>query len=126
MTKGENWLELKVKRYLFADAEEYLRMMKLKNDSILKIRSKYIQDDCNNKYKVVGKDNLLVLIRELTNEAYDVDQCGDVNEILGRYNLNKTEEFDKKKQLAVTGIIGGAKNFLDKIIKMQTKDNNIG
>ena len=126
MTKGENWLELKVKRYLFADAEEYLRMMKLKNDSILKIRSKYIQDDCNNKYKVVGKDNLLILIRELTNEAYDVDQCGDVNEILGRYNLNKTEEFDKKKQLAVTGIIGGAKNFLDKIIKMQTKDNNIG
>ena len=72
-------------------------MMKLKNDSILKIRSKYIQEDGNNKYKVAGKDNLAILIRELNNEAYDVDQCGDVNEILGRYSLNKTEAYDKKK-----------------------------
>ena len=34
MTKGENFLELKVKRYLFADAEDYLKMIKLKNESV--------------------------------------------------------------------------------------------
>lgn len=42
MTKGEAFLELKVKRYLFADVEEYLRVMKMKTDSVQKVRAKYI------------------------------------------------------------------------------------
>ena len=29
MTKGENFLELKVKRYLFADVEEYIRVKQM-------------------------------------------------------------------------------------------------
>ena len=71
MTKGEHFLEIKVKRYLFADSEEYLQMMKLKNESVQKIRNKYIQDDANSKYKSAGKDNLNILIRELNDEAFD-------------------------------------------------------
>lgn len=40
--------------------------------------------------------------------------------------MNKTEFFEKSKHSAVVGIIGGAKNYLDKIIKLQTKESNIG
>ena len=98
MTKGESFLELKVKRYLFADVEEFLRMMKLKNDSVQKVRNKYIQDNSGNKYKTVGKDNLGILIRELNDEAFDAESCGDLTEILARYTSLKTEFFEQTKQ----------------------------
>ena len=42
MTKGEHFLELKVKRFLFADAEEFLKMMRLKTEFVQKVRLKYI------------------------------------------------------------------------------------
>ena len=60
----------------------------------------------------------MLLIRELNDEAFDAGECGDLNEILPRYTQIKTEFFEKQKSLAVNGIIGGAKNYLDKIIKL--------
>ena len=116
MTKGENFLELKVKRFLFADIEEFLRVIRLKTESVQKVRLKYIQKNSSGDYS--KKDNMMVLIRELNDEAFDAGECGDLNEILPRYMYIKTEFFEKQKGLAVNGIISGAKNYLDKIIKL--------
>ena len=62
----------------------------------------------------------------MNDEAFDASECGDLNEILPRYTIHKTEFFEKSKHSAFVGIIGGAKNYLDKIIKLQTKESNIG
>ena len=62
----------------------------------------------------------------MVDEVYDAETSGDLNEILFRYNQAKTEIFDQLKQEAVEGVIGGANNFLEKIIKMQTKENDFG
>ena len=80
MTKGEHFLELKVKRFLFADMEEFLRVIRLKTESCQKVRLKYIQKNSSGEY--TKKDNLMVLIRELNDEAFDAGECGDLNEIL--------------------------------------------
>lgn len=69
---------------------------------------------------------MTLLIRELNDEAFDANECGDLNEILPRYSQHKTEFIERSKHQAVVGIIAGAKNYLDKIIKLQTKESNIG
>lgn len=126
MTSGEGSLDLKVKRFLFGDIEEHLRVKQLQTQAVQKVRIKYIQEDGSGIYKKPGKDNLGILCRDMVDEVYDAETSGDLNEILFRYNKAKTEIFDQLKQEAVEGVIGGANNFLEKIIKMQTKENDFG
>ena len=118
MTNGENYLELKVKRYLFSDTEEFLRIRMLQNQAVQKVRNKYLQDDANGKYRVPGKDNTSILVRDLNDEAFDAETCGDLNDIMARYEVIKQETYDVLHRNAINGIIGGAKNYLEKIIKM--------
>ena len=94
MTKGEKYLELNTKRFLFSDVEEYLRIRKQQNEAQQTIRVKYIQEEGNGKYKAIGKDNLGILVRELNDEAFDVDSMGDMNTLLSKYNTTKSEIYD--------------------------------
>ena len=66
------------------------------------------------------------MARELNDEAFDTESTGDLAEVLARYSQHKAADIERLKQAAVVGIIGGAKNYLDKIIKLQTKENDIG
>ena len=66
------------------------------------------------------------MARELNDEAFDTESTGDLTEVLARYSQHKAADIERLKQAAVVGIIGGAKNYLDKIIKLQTKENDIG
>ena len=61
------------------------------------MRNSYLQENSGNKYKSPGKDNLSILVRELNDEAFDADSCGDLTEILARYTLCKTEFFERTK-----------------------------
>lgn len=93
MTSGEGSLDLKVKRFLFGDIEEHLRVKQLQTQAVQKVRIKYIQEDGSGIYKKPGKDNLGILCRDMVDEVYD-ENSGDLNEILMRYNQAKTEIFD--------------------------------
>ena len=97
MTKGEKYLELNTKRFLFSDVEEYLRIRKQQNEAQQTIRVKYIQEEGNGKYKAIGKDNLGILVRELNDEAFDVDSMGDLNTLLTKYNTTKSEIYEQMR-----------------------------
>ena len=66
------------------------------------------------------------MVRDLNDEAFDVEACGDLNDILERYVVQKKETYEAMHTTAINGVIGGAKNYLEKIIKMQTRENSFG
>ena len=69
---------------------------------------------------------MALLVNELMDESFQVESLTNLDETLPAYIKLKTDYFEKLKSQAVTGVISGAKNFLEKIIKMQTKENSFG
>ena len=126
MTIGKSFSDVRVKRYLLADIEEFLRVKKLNLEVVQRVRNLFLQYDGNGKYRAAGKDNLGILTRDLIDDAFDVENYGNIDEILTRYIQIKEETFGAMKQSAVIGAINGAKNYLEKLIKMQTKENSFG
>ena len=65
-------------------------------------------------------------MRDLIDHAFDSDHSSSIEQVLEEYNRAKSDTFDEMKKKAVEGIIGGSKNYLEKLIKMQTKENSFG
>ena len=59
-----------------------------------------------------GKDNLGILVRDLIDDAFDVESTGNIDQILEEFGKAKQETFDDMKKKAIEGVIGGAKFFL--------------
>ena len=69
---------------------------------------------------------MAILVRDLIDDAFDVDTTGNIDQILDDYGKAKQDTFDEMKKKAIEGVIGGAKYYLEKLIKMQQKENSFG
>ena len=70
--------------------------------------------------------DLRQLVSDLYDEAYEMQESADLTEILSSYSKVKQDFYDNLKSNAIRGILRGAKNFIDTMIKLQTSEDSFG
>ena len=66
------------------------------------------------------------LITDLYDEAFEMQEQADLTEILTGYSKVKQEYYDNLKSNAIRGVLRGARNFIDTLIKLQTSTDSFG
>ena len=61
MLKAKPYTPIKVRRFLFGEIEEYLRVVLLRHSVMKTVRTKYIQDHGNGKYREPHKNGVKLL-----------------------------------------------------------------